>query len=171
VAALKERNVEAHVVAFTHVAAANCDGGTILHELYANKHQKQVALCVDEASMVSVKMWAQIAKFHFTSAMVFVFGDWSGQFLPIADQGREGLLQGIEWSNFVHTLCNGARKFRRGGDRAHFDLVGSIYPGLCTLDVALPRARLAYPAHGRATGTVLVLPWHADLLWLLCGAN
>jgi hypothetical protein len=105
--------------------------------------------------MVSLKMWAQIAKFHFTCAMVFVFGDWEGQFLPIADQGREGLLQGVEWSNFMHTLCNGVRvelnKFRRGGDRAHFNLVGSIYPGLCTLEVALPRARLAYPAHGRAT--------------------
>jgi hypothetical protein len=48
-------------------------------------------------------------------------------------------------------------KFRRGGDRAHFDLVGSIYSSTCTLDVALPRARLAYPAHGRATGTVLVV--------------
>jgi hypothetical protein len=161
VAALKERGVQAHVVAFTHVAAANCDGGTILHELYANKHQKQVALCVDEASMVSLKMWAQIAKFHFTGAMVFVFGDWEGQFLPIADQGREGLLRSIDWSNFMHALCNGARvelnKFRRGGDRAHFDLVGGIYPSICTLDVALPRARQAYPAIGRAMGTVLVV--------------
>jgi hypothetical protein len=31
---LKERDVEAHVVAFTHVAAQNAEGGTILHELY-----------------------------------------------------------------------------------------------------------------------------------------
>jgi hypothetical protein len=41
VARLKERGFEAHVVAFTQVAAQNAEGGTILHELYANKHQKR----------------------------------------------------------------------------------------------------------------------------------
>jgi hypothetical protein len=120
VAVLKERGVEAHVVAFTHVAAANCEGGTMLHELYASKHQEPVALCVDEASMVSMKMWAQLAKLHYTLAMVYVLGDWQGRFLPIADQGREELLRGIEWSNFMHALGNGCHielnKFRRGGD-------------------------------------------------------
>jgi hypothetical protein len=70
VARLKERDVEAHVVTFTHVAAQNAEGGTILHELYANKRQKQTAICIDEASMVSMKMWAQLAKLHFTCAMV-----------------------------------------------------------------------------------------------------
>jgi hypothetical protein len=97
--------------------------------------------------------------------MVFVFGDWAGQFLPIPDQGREELLRGIEWSHFMHALCNGTRvelnKFRRGGDRAHFDLVGGMYPSLCTLDVALPRARERYPAQGRPTGTVLVVTHRA----------
>jgi hypothetical protein len=97
--------------------------------------------------------------------MVYVFGDWAGQFLPIADQGREELLRGIEWSGFMHTLRNGCRielnKFRRGGDQDHFNLVGGIYPSLCTLDVALPRARLAYPAQGRPMGTVLVVTHRA----------
>jgi hypothetical protein len=169
VARLKERGVEAHVVAFTHVAAQNAEGGTILHELYANKRQKQVALCVDEASMVPLRMWAQLAKLHFTCAMVYVFGDWAGQFQPIADQGREDLLRGIEWSNFMHALCNGCRvelnKFRRGGDQAHFDLVGGIYPSLCTLEVALPRAKERYPAQGRPMGTVLVVTHRARVAY------
>jgi hypothetical protein len=147
VARLKERGVEAHVVAFTHVAAQNAEGGTILHELYANKHQKKVALCVDEASMVSLRMWAQLAKLHFTCAMVFVFGDWAGQLMPIADQGREERHR-VEQLHArpLQRLPHRAEKFRRGGDRAHFDLVGGMCPSLCTLDVALPRAREKYPA-------------------------
>jgi hypothetical protein len=104
VARLKERGVEAHVVAFTHVAAQIAEGGTILHELYANKEQKQVAICIDEASMVNLEMWAQLAKLHFTCAKAFVLENWQGQFLPIADQIRAELHRTIEWSNFMNTL-------------------------------------------------------------------
>ena len=69
----------------------------------------------------------------------------------------------------MHALCNGCRvglnKFRRGGDRAHFDLVGGLYPSLCTLDVALPRARERYPAQGRPMGPVLVVTHRARMAY------
>jgi hypothetical protein len=66
-------------------------------------------------------------------------------------------------------MTNGCRvelnKFRRGGDQDHFNLVGGIYPSLCTLEVALPRARLAYPTHGRPMGTVLVVTHRARIAY------
>jgi hypothetical protein len=166
VARLKAAEITVHTVAFTHVAAQNAEGGTILHELHANKRQKNVAICVDEASMVSLSLWAQLAKFHFTGAMFFVFGDWAGQFQPIEDQDAP---REVEYSGFLHRLCRGnrieLRKFRRHpvsgrADQGHFDFVGGIYPPT-TLAEALPRARERYPVQGRPTGTVLVVTHRA----------
>jgi hypothetical protein len=51
-------------------------------------------------------------------------------------------------------------KFRRGGDQAHFELVGGIYPSLCTLEVALPRARERYRVRGKPMVTVLACVTH-----------
>jgi hypothetical protein len=98
------------------------------------------------------------AKLQFTCPTAFAFGDCQGQFLPIARQVHAQMLRDIERGNFSRTFCNGGRnainKFRRGGDQAHFDLVGGVYRSRCTLEVALPRAREWYPARGEPTGAV-----------------
>jgi len=64
--------------------------------------------------------------------------------------GLQDLWATIDQSRFMHELCGGLRvelhKYRRGGDRAHFDLVGSIYPSTgTTLEEALATVRAAYP--------------------------
>ena len=41
------------VIAFTHVQAANIDGGTIRHHLHAKIRSKRHVIIVDESSMVS----------------------------------------------------------------------------------------------------------------------
>ena len=154
VARLKAVEITVHVVAFTHDAAQNAEGGTILHELHANKRQKNVAICVDEASMVSLSLWAQLAKFHFTGAMFFVFGDWAGQFQPIEDQDAP---REVEFSGFLHRLCRGnrieLRKFRRHpvsgrADQGHFDCVGSIYPRSPLSPRRSPARASAIPCRG-----------------------
>jgi hypothetical protein len=63
----------------------------------------------------------------------------------------------------MHTLCRGLRvelhNFRRGGDMAHYDFVGSLYPRFGkTLEDALQEARERYPAFGNSfKGTTLVV--------------
>jgi hypothetical protein len=113
---------------------------------------------VDESSMVSLKLWGALAQMKMTGNIFFVFGDCAGQFLPITDSHRAELLEGIERSRFMHSLCAGLRvevhKYRRGTDYNHFNFVSSLYGG--ELSTALERAREAYPARGEAyQGTVL----------------
>jgi hypothetical protein len=154
--ALEARGEEVHVIAFTHVAAGNIDGGTILHELHSNIRKKQVCLLIDEISMVSRKMWAQLARYRFTGSKLFLFGD-PVQFGAIQDQGKGQ----IDFDhNFFWRLCNGLQlhlnKFRRGGDAGHFSFVGSLYPPHSpSLQDALDSARESYPCDGWPMGTVL----------------
>ena len=138
------------VLAFTHVQSANVDGNTILRHLHAKSGCKGHVIIVDESSMVPLRLWAALAAFKFTGAKFVVLGDVGGQIPPIADRHREALWATIVDSRFMHELVGGLRvelrKFRRGGDQEHFDLVGNIYP--ChgtTLDGALRRVREAYP--------------------------
>jgi hypothetical protein len=138
------------VLAFTHVQAANVNGATILHHLHAKAHSKKHVIIIDESSMVSLRLWAALANFKFTGSRFVVFGDVPGQIPPIADRHREDLWATIDQSRFMHELCGGLRvelhKYRRGGDWAHFDLVGSIYPSTgTTLEEALVTVREAYP--------------------------
>ena len=154
---LEERGWTVHVCAFTHVAAANCDGVTILRQLHQRVQSKRCAVLVDEASMVSLKIWAALAKMHSTGNRFFVFGDCK-QFLPITDSHRAHLLEGIERSDFLHTLTNGlrveVRRYRRGTDYPFFRFVGSLYD--LDLPTALAAARERYPARGDAfDGTTL----------------
>jgi hypothetical protein len=146
------------VIAFTHVAAGNIDGGTILHELHSNIRKKQVCLLIDEVSMVSRKMWAQLARYRFSGSKFFLFGD-PVQFGAIQDQGKGPIDFG---HSFFCRLCNGLElhlnKFRRGGDAGHFSFVGSLYPPHSpSLQDALDSARESYPCEGRPMGTVLVV--------------
>jgi hypothetical protein len=153
--ALEAKGEEVHVIAFTHVAAGNILGGTILHELHSNARKKQVCLLIDEISMVSRKTWAQLACYRFTGSKFFLFGD-PAQFGAIQDQGKP-----LDFSHpFFWRLVNGLQihlnKFRRGGDAQHFDFVGSLYRRPALGD-ALERARERYPVQGAPMGTVLCI--------------
>jgi hypothetical protein len=167
-AALEASGEEVHVIAFTHVAAGNIEGGTILHELHANTRKKQVCLLIDEISMVSRKMWAQLARYRFSGSKFFLFGD-PLQFGPIQDQGKGPL----DFDHpFFFRLCNGLQlhlnKFRRGGDAGHFSFVGSLYPPCSpSLQDALERARASYPCSGRPVGTVLCVSHAARVAQLI----
>ena len=156
-----------HVVAFTHVAAANCGGHTIMRELHSKIQAKRVAVLIDEMSMVSVAIWAALAQMKMTGSSFWVFGDCQGQFMPIQDQARVALLDNLETSDFLHSLCNGLRvevkRYRRGTDEAHFNFVGQIYG--TSLESALDAARERYPARGTAyAGTTLVVDHRCRVL-------
>jgi hypothetical protein len=154
--ALEARGVVVHVVAFTHMAAGNICGGTILHELHCNVRSKRVCLLIDEISMLSRKMRAQLARYRFTRSKFFLFGD-PCQVGAIQDQGKGPL----DFDHpFFWRLCNGLQlhlnKFRRGGDAATSTLWLALHPaptdaGRC----AGAGARARYPVHGKPTGTVL----------------
>ncbi len=138
------------VIAFTHVQAANVEGDTVLHHLHAKVKCKRHLIIVDESSQIPLRLWAALACFRFTGSTLVVLGDVDGQLPPIADRHREELWSGIDRSRFMHELCGGLRvelhKFRRGGDQAHFDFTGSIYPRTgIILEQALDRAREKYP--------------------------
>jgi hypothetical protein len=122
---------------------------------------------VDEMSMVSIKIWAALAQMQMTGNRFFVFGDCKGQFMPIQDSHRTGLLEDVDHSSFMHGLCGGFRveinKYRRGTDFAHYTFVGSLYGG--DLQEALSRARETYPARGAAfEGTTLVVDHRCRVL-------
>lgn len=138
------------VIAFTHVQASNVGGDTILHQLHSKGKCKRHLIIVDESSMVPLRLWGALAAFKFTGSRFVVLGDVDGQLPPIADRDREELWSCVDRSRFMHELVGGLRvelhKFRRGGDQAHFDLVGSIYPAMgLSLEEALAKARMAYP--------------------------
>ena len=137
------------VIAFTHVQASNVTGETILHHLHSKIHGKQHVIIIDESSQVPLRLWAALATMKFTGSHFVVLGDVAGQLPPIADQHREELWSGVDRSDFMHQLVGGLRvelnKFRRGGDQAHFDFVGSIYPQHTCLGDALQLARERYP--------------------------
>ncbi len=80
-----------HVVAFTHVASANCGG-----ELHGKINSRRCAILVDEISMVSIKLWPALANMQMTGNHFWLFGDCEGQFLPIQDQHRTQLLEGLD---------------------------------------------------------------------------
>jgi hypothetical protein len=107
--ALEARGEEVHIIAF--------------NELHSNVKRKRVCLLIDESSMVSRKMWAQLARYRFTGSKIFLFGD-PVQFGAIQDQGKGPL----DFSHpFFWRLCNGLQvhlnRFRRGGDQGHFNFV------------------------------------------------
>ena len=103
----KYKEEKIHVIAFTHVAAQNCEGDTILHELHAKIQSCDNVIIVDELSMVSLRMWSLLATMQFIGNVFVCLGDPDGQFLPIADQHRHEQLEGIDRSDFMHTLCRG----------------------------------------------------------------
>ena len=130
---LKALGYDVHYIAFTHVAAANLDGNTILYELHRYAKKKRLVAIVDECSMVPLGMWAALANLAFARNIVTPTGSMDGQFLPIQHQHR---MRSHE-SDFMHELCNGLHillnKFRRkDGDRpsdyGHFQSISSICP-------------------------------------------
>ena len=166
-ALLLEAGWDVHVVAFTHVASANCGGDTILRELHGKINSRRCAILVDEISMVSIKLWSALANMQMTGNHFWLFGDCEGQFLPIQDQHRTTLLEGLDRCDFIHDLTNGLRvevkKYRRGTDQAHFNFVGSVYG--TPLDLALERAKEAYPARGEGfEGVTLVVDHRRRML-------
>ncbi|MBS52901.1 MAG: hypothetical protein CMI03_09130, partial [Oceanospirillaceae bacterium] len=68
-----------HKCAFTHVAAGNIDGRTLLHELHRTKKKGHVII-VDESSMVPLSMWSALLNLKFTGNIIIVAGDMAGQF-------------------------------------------------------------------------------------------
>ena len=129
------KGYQVHPIAFTHVAAGNVEGNTILHEIHRWTKGRNRVIIVDESSMVPLSHWAALANLKFAGNFVVALGDMDGQFLPIEDQGQEDLLEHLDLGPFMHDLTNGLRitlqKFRRGkgkGDFNHFQFVGSIYP-------------------------------------------
>jgi hypothetical protein len=147
----KKQNI--HKCAFTHVAAGNIEGHTVLHELYRTKKKGHVII-VDESSMVPLSMWSALLNLKFTGNHIIVAGDMDGQFQPIADQHQLDRLEGFDRSDFMHDLCNGLRielvKYRRGEDFGHYQFTGSLYPSNgIALEHALQLARERYPATGR----------------------
>jgi len=149
-----------HVCAFTHVAAGNVEGHTVLHELHRSGRKGHVVI-VDEASMIPLSMWSALLNLKLTGNIIVALGDMDGQFTAIADQHLD--LEGLDRSDFMHDLCNGLRvtmsKYRRGDDEGHFRFVGSIYPALgIDLHAAIDLARDRYPAAGALFfGTTLVI--------------
>jgi len=146
----KRQNI--HKCAFTHVAAGNIDGHTVLHELHRTRRKGHVII-VDESSMVPLSMWSALLNLKFTGNIIIAAGDMDGQFQPIADQHQLDKLEGFDRSDFMHDLCNGLRvemhKYRRGDDYAHYQFTGSLYPSTgITLEDALQLARQRYPARG-----------------------
>jgi len=148
----KDKKQNIHKCAFTHVAAGNIDGHTVLHELHRTRRKGHVII-VDESSMVPLSMWSALLNLKFTGNIIIVAGDMDGQFQPIADQHQLDKLEGFDRSDFMHDLCNGLRvemhKYRRGDDYAHYQFTGSLYPSTgITLEDALQLARQRYPARG-----------------------
>jgi hypothetical protein len=158
-AILEERGVKVHVCAFTHVAAQNCEGKTILHTLHAYLKAKKTAILIDKMSMIPLKMWTAIAQMQMTGNTFYIFGDCAGQFLPIQDQHRHALLTDLDRSYFIHSLTNGLRvevnKYRRGGDMGHYNFVGSIYGK--SLAGAIQEARARYLKRGPFNGTTICI--------------
>ena len=161
-----------HYIAFTHVAAANLEGNTILYELHRYAQKKRLVVIVDECSMVPLCMWAALANLAFVGNIIIPAGDMDGQFLPIQDQHRMHLLKDLDKSDFMHDLCNGLHitlnKFRRReqdpetqiykpGDYGHFQFVSQLYPKYnVPLETARTLARIQYEARGSIfTGTTL----------------
>ena len=152
------------------MAAQNCEGETILHELHSKILSTRSVIIIDEMSMVSLRMWALLATMQFMGNIFVCMGDPDGQFLPISDQHWHEQLEGIDRSDFMHTLCRGLRvelhKFRRGGDMDHYVFVGgiSLKYGI-SLEDALDEARERYPACGNMfEGTTLVVDHRCRIL-------
>jgi len=160
-----------HKCAFTHVAAGNVDGRTLLHELHRTKKKGHVII-VDESSMVPLSMWSALLNLKFTGNMIIVAGDMDGQFQPIADQHQLEKLEGFDRSDFMHDLCNGLRvemvKYRRGKGLGfdHFTFTGRLYPQTgISLAGALQAARHKYPASGHVfNGTTLCISHRCRML-------
>ena len=160
-----------HKCAFTHVAAGNIDGRTLLHELHRTKKKGHVII-VDESSMVPLSMWSALLNLKFTGNMIIVAGDMDGQFQPIADQHQLEKLEGFDRSDFMHDLCNGLRvemvKYRRGKGLGsdHFSFTGRLYPQTgISLAGALQAARHKYPASGHIfNGTTLCISHRCRML-------
>ena len=163
-----------HYIAFTHVAAANLDGNTILHELHQWSQGKRLVIIVDECSMVPLSMWAALANLTFTGNIIIPAGDMDGQFLPIQDQHRMHLLTNFDKNDFMHDVCNGLHitlnKFRRrDGDKPsdynHFQFVSQLYPKHnVPLETARTWARIQYEAKGSIfLGTTLCITHRARI--------
>jgi len=160
-----------HKCGFTHVAAGNIDGRTLLHELHRTKKKGHVII-VDEASMVPLSMWSALLNLKFTGNIIIVAGDMDGQFQPIADQHQLEKLEGFDRSDFMHDLCNGLRvemvKYRRGKGLGfdHFTFTGRLYPQTgISLAGALQAARHKYPASGHVfNGTTLCISHRCRML-------
>jgi len=164
----KKLGYDVHYIAFTHVAAANLEGNTILYELHRYAKKKRLVVIVDECSMVPLCMWAALANLAFTGNIIIPAGDMDGQFLPIQDQHRMHLLTNFDKSDFMHDICNGLHitlnKFRRrDGDKpsdyAHFQFVSQLYPKHnVPLETARTWARIQYEAKGSIfMGTTLCI--------------
>ena len=150
--------------AFTHTAAANLDGETILKELHKNAKSKRRVFIVDEASMVSLRLWTVLQSLQFTGAIFIVIGDWAGQLAPISDREVLNIWRHIPTSDFMHQMVNGLSitlsKYRRGTDASHYNLVRSLYPEDEDEDIkiSLICARISYPIRpGIFRGTSLCI--------------
>ena len=114
----KEADVRVDVVAFTHVQAQNCTGGTVLSDLHKNPRRKRRTVIVDEGGQVPLSLWGALNAYRSANGCnLIVMGDFAGQLPPITDHDNFDLWKQFPHSAFMHDLCGGFRvrlnKFRR----------------------------------------------------------
>ena len=130
---LQAAGIEVRIVAFTHLAAQNIGGQTIHAFLHDCPSFKGV-LVVDEASLVPVTLWGELAKYVHCGAQFFVLGDFRGQFMPAHNtwKGTELTAVDVEESAFLRRLCS-CRRFEltinRRSDSELFDFYAPICRG------------------------------------------
>ena len=137
------KGLEVFVISYTHSASRLVGGDTILHKLHScRRPRKDTWIIIDEASQVHTNLWASIAEYQLLGCRFIIMGDFKGQYLPIGDPFA-ALLEGIEDSSLMHSLCGGlhvhlSQNHRCKEDPAHFDFYCSIYdmPADDTLELA-----------------------------------
>ena len=140
IAKIKARDEVAHVLAFTHSAAAILDGVTALRFLH--EHPSGLAapqktwVIIDEISLCPLEIFVRLLEFHFFGVRFVVAGDF-GQNLPIDEKWGDDAFLALERCPAMHQICKGLRveltQCRRS-DAAHFNFYVqfrglSEYPG------------------------------------------
>ena len=140
------------------------DGETLTHVLQSKYGWRDFWFILDEANYMSAAQWAWVARFAFVGVKFLLCGDFPGQFLPISSQWETFNYEALEFSDFMHSLCNGLRltltTYFRGKDKEHHEFIKSLYPGKLR-DLPLPAqvaaAKERYPRNSEHPHYSLVM--------------
>ena len=164
---LQADGLEVRIIAFTHLAAQNIGGQTIHAFLHEYPSFKGV-LVVDEASLVPVTLWCELAKYVHCGARFFVLGDFRGQFMPAhnAWKGTELTAVDVEESAFLRRIC-GCRRFELTVNRRSDSELFNFYAPICRGGAREhePLSSLLQDARGRfpLRGCDLDVRWHLTI--------